>query len=75
MLLGATLGHALITWRLSVKVGDMVVFIHERPFSEPYFIIYKTYREKKISVVFLVSEHGKIGAFNPKELRVVSEGG
>ena len=56
-----------------MKVGDMVKFIHERPYPEPFFIVYKTYCDKKVNVVFLASEFGKIGGFHPKELEVVSE--
>jgi hypothetical protein len=55
-----------------VKVGDLVEFKNDR-FPEPFFIVYKIYRDKKADVVFLASEFGKIGAFHPKELEVVSE--
>ena len=56
-----------------MKVGDMVKFIHERPYPEPFFIVYKIYSDEKANVVFLTSEFGKIGGFHPKELKVVSE--
>ena len=55
-----------------MKIGDMVEFKNSR-FPEPFFIVYKTYRDKKANVVFLASEFGKIGAFHPKDLRLVSE--
>jgi len=54
-----------------VKVGDLVEFKNGR-FPEPFFIVYKTYRDKKANVVFLASEFGKIGAFSPKELKIIA---
>ena len=55
-----------------MKIGDIVEFKNSR-FPEPFFIVYKTYRDKKANVVFLASEFGKIGAFHPKELEVINE--
>ena len=55
-----------------MRVGDLVEFKNNR-FPEPYFIVYKIYRDDRVEVIFLVSEHGKIGAFNPKDLRLISE--
>ena len=55
-----------------MRVGDLVKFKKAMVEDPPLFLVYKTYRDGRVDVVFLANEKGKQGAFSVKELTPVS---
>jgi hypothetical protein len=56
-----------------MKIGDLVKFDNDCRQPTPFFVVYKTYRDNRVDVVFLVNEKGKMGAFSAKKLLPVSQ--